>query len=82
MVRYYATVAEARNAASLDAGFDPFVSGGWGRCTKATLADHGYVVDPAEARRQRDRREGCGRTPGCGSPGREGEVNNAAKPQE
>jgi hypothetical protein len=46
MTRYYRTVREARGALSLDVGFDPFTSGGWGRCTKAKLAEQGYVVDP------------------------------------
>lgn len=44
--RYYRTVAQARGALALDVGFDPFVSGGWGRCTKKKLAEHGYLVDP------------------------------------
>ena len=50
-MRYFSTMARARGALALDTGFDPFLSGGWGRCTKAKLADAGYAVDAAEARR-------------------------------
>lgn len=50
MEKYYMTVRAARAAACLDAGFDPFRSGGWGRCTKASLAARGYIVDPARAK--------------------------------
>ena len=49
MERYYRTMRAARVALALDTGFDPFLSGGWGRCTKAKLADSGYVVDPRKA---------------------------------
>ena len=53
MSSIYRTLATARQAASLDCGFDPFRVGGWGRCTRATLATHGYLVDPrAYARRE------------------------------
>ena len=44
--KFYRTVRAARSALALDTGFDPFISGGWGRCTKAKLANAGYVVDP------------------------------------
>lgn len=47
--KYYSTMSAARGALALDTGFDPFVSGGWGRCTKAKLAEQGYVVDPRRA---------------------------------
>ncbi len=43
---YYRTMKQARGALALDTGFDPFLTGGWGRCTKAKLAEHGYIVDP------------------------------------
>jgi hypothetical protein len=51
-MRYYPTIKAARGALALDTGFDPFISGGWGRCTKAALADAGYPVDPARAQSQ------------------------------
>lgn len=69
--KVYRTIRDARNALALDAGFDPFVSGGWGRCTKARLAAAGYVVDPAEWRRQRDERKQriqAGMCRECGAP--------------
>jgi hypothetical protein len=46
----YPTIQAARDALSLDTGFDPFTSGGWGRPTRAKLARAGYVVDPAAYR--------------------------------
>lgn len=52
MAKYFATVKDARGALSLDTGFDPFLSGGWGRCTKEKLAEAGYVVDPVRYARQ------------------------------
>lgn len=44
-MRYFSTMKAARGALALDTGFDPFISGGWGRCTLAKLADAGYAVD-------------------------------------
>jgi hypothetical protein len=53
----YRTIREARSALAINTGFDPFLSGGWGRCTKAKLADAGYVVDPRKWRRQQQQRQ-------------------------
>ncbi len=47
-MKFYRTMKAARGALALDCGFDPFTSGGWGRCTNAKLAEHGYVVNPAQ----------------------------------
>ena len=51
--KYFETVKDARGALGLDTGFDPFLSGGLGRCTKEKLAEAGYVVDPVLHARQR-----------------------------
>ena len=69
--KVYRTIREARNALALDTGFDPFLSGGWGRCTKAKLAEAGYPVDPKEwKRRQQERQEWerQGKCRECGAP--------------
>lgn len=58
MAKIYATVREARNALSLDTGFDPFTTGHvHGRCTRETLATLGYVVDAEAAAEDKRRRE-------------------------
>jgi hypothetical protein len=57
MKKVYRTMADARMALALDTGFDPFVSGGWGRCTKEKLAAAGYVVDPKEWDRRKEEEE-------------------------
>lgn len=66
MTRHYTTVREARGRLALDTGFDPFISGGWGRCTKAKLADAGYPVDHRIAEQERREREQAGRCHECG----------------
>lgn len=50
--KYYRSMQDARGALALDTGFDPFLCGGWGRCTKAKLAEAGYVVDAIRAAQQ------------------------------
>lgn len=50
---FFATIREARSRLALDVGFDPFISGGWGRCTIARLAAEGYYVDRKRAEEMR-----------------------------
>jgi hypothetical protein len=53
----YRTVADARNALCLDTGYDPFVTGHVpGRCTRASLASLGYLVDATRAAADEARR--------------------------
>lgn len=53
MNRTYRTIKAAREALALDVGFDPFVAGHiQGRCTKAALAELGYIVDREAADRE------------------------------
>lgn len=65
MKRVFRTMQDARRALALDTGFDPFISGGWGRCTKQKLADAGYVVDPAEVRSRQEEADAWGRAGKC-----------------
>ena len=59
MTKIYRTMKSARGALALDTGYDPFRVHHI-RCTKATLAEYGYSVDPAEvARREREQDHRC-----------------------
>lgn len=66
---YYPTIKAARAALALEIGFDPFISGGWGRPSKAKLAAAGYPVDPKQclgAARGLERRRRAGLCSVCG----------------
>jgi len=56
MSRLFASMKIARNAMCLDMGFDPFMLGGLGRCTKQKLAEMGYTVDPTALKKRDEER--------------------------